>query len=79
MVDSTNPTQKRQLKDGDRITDEEFKNHVPDADTIEEIDFTKWTADDCIVTDLTLPAGNEGKFARTVENILTEDECKAMI
>ena len=52
---------------------------VNDAGTVEQIDYSKWDIKDCVVTDLKLPSGNEGKFARTIEHLLTDEECKAMI
>lgn len=52
---------------------------IKDAGKIEEIDWTKWRPEDCKYTDLPVPVEFEGKFARTIDNFLTEEECKGII
>ena len=46
---------------------------------LEKIDWTKWDRANCKVTDLELPSESQGKFARTIEGLLTKEECEAMI
>lgn len=55
------------------------KNHIRQADPIEEIEFEEWKKEDCVVTDIDpLPYGQK-KFARTIEGLLSEKECEALI
>ena len=78
MVEQTNSS-KKELQEGALVSTEQFQKQVQDAGTIEQIDYSKWKAEDCIVKDITLPPEARGQFARTIENLLTAEECRAMI
>ena len=69
----------KDLSNGQIVSDAQFQNFVNGSAVVEAIDWKKWTNKDCVVTDLDLPNESKGKFARTIEHILTDEECKALV
>ena len=69
-----------EMQEHQRISDKEFNKSVFAPDSIESIDWTKFNPEDVVMKKVNLPKTNNGenqddKFAITLENILTAEEC----